>query len=243
MKSVSKEQILHSVKSVSENKRKPNWLLRGLIGVSLTIHIVIFLHISGLYNSKAVSYIELTMQNISGPTARNIPRPRHRSNTPRPQDVKRVKVIHRRMPHFKPIKIEPAEKNLPDSLMESIGMPDTPTTPGLNIADWNPGELVASGDYMTAHSYLDMVRLKIERHKKYPDIARVKNIEGRVVVRFVITPNGGIRKVEVAKRSRNRALNLAALRAVQDAAPFPKPPKRLFKGEISLELTIVFELT
>jgi len=227
-----------SVKSVS--KRKPNWLLRGLIGVSLAIHIVIFLHISGIYNSKALSYIELTMQNISKPTARAIPRPRHRPKPPKPRDVKRLKVFQCRMPCFKPIKMEPAEKNLPDSLMESISMPDTAS---LQIADWSPGTLVASGDYMTANSYLEMVRLKIERHKKYPDIAKVKNIEGRVVVRFVITPDGGIRKVEVAKRSRNRALDLAALRAVQDAAPFPKPPRRLFKGEIPLELTIVFELT
>jgi len=223
-------------------KRKPNWLLRGLIGVSLAIHIVIFMHVAGIYTSNALSYIELTMQNISKPTTRNIPRPRHRSKTPRPQDVKRVKVIHRRMPHFKPIKIEPAEKNLPDSLVEGISMPDIPTS-GLNIADWSPETLVASGDYMTAHSYLEMVRLKIERHKKYPDIARIKNIEGSVVVRFVITPDGGIREVEVAKRSRNRALDLAALRAVQDAAPFPKPPRCLFKGAIPLELTIVFELT
>ena len=229
---------MSSVKSVS--KRKPNWLLRGLIGVSLAIHIVIFLHISGIYNSKALSYIELTMQNISKPTARAIPRPRHRPKPPKPRDVKRLKVFQCRMPCFKPIKMEPAEKNLPDSLMESISMPDTAS---LQIADWSPGTLVASGDYMTANSYLEMVRLKIERHKKYPDIAKVKNIEGRVVVRFVITPDGGIRKVEVAKRSRNRALDLAALRAVQDAAPFPKPPRRLFKGEIPLELTIVFELT
>ena len=229
---------MKSVKSVS--KRRPNWLLRGLIGVSLAIHIVIFLHISGLYNSKALSYIELTMQNISKPTARAIPRPRHRPKPPKPRDVKRLKVFQCRMPRFKPIKMEPAEKNLPDSLMESISMPDTAS---LQIADWTPGALVASGDCMTAQSYLEMVRLKIERHKKYPDIARVKNIEGSVVVRFVITPDGGIREVEVAKRSRNRALDLAALRAVQNAAPFPKPPRHLFKGEIPLELTIVFELT
>lgn len=229
---------MKSVKSVS--KRRPNWLLRGLIGVSLAIHIVIFLHISGLYNSKALSYIELTMQNISKPTARAIPRPRHRPKPPKPRDVKRLKVFQCRMPRFKPIKMEPAEKNLPDSLMESISMPDTAS---LQIADWTPGALVASGDCMTAQSYLEMVRLKIERHKKYPDIARVKNIEGSVVVRFVITPDGGIREVEVAKRSRNRALDLAALRAVQNAAPFPKLPRHLFKGEIPLELTIVFELT
>jgi len=224
-------------------KRKPNWLFRGLIGVSLGIHLVIFMHVAGIYTSNALSYIELTMQNISKPTARAIPRPRHRPKPPQPQDIKKLKVIQCRIPHFKPIKMEPAEKNLPDSLMESISMPDIPATPGLQIADWSQGALVASGDYMTAHSYLEMVRLKIERHKKYPDIARVKNIEGRVVVRFVITPDGGIREVEVAKRSRNRALDLAALRAVQDAAPFPKPPRHLFKGEIPLELTIVFELT
>lgn len=220
------------------SKRKPNWLFRGLIGVSLAVHTVIFMHISGLYNSNALSYIELTMQNISKPTARAIPRPRHRPKPPQPQDIKKMKVIQCRMPHFKPIKIEPAEKNLPDSLVEGISMPDTLTTPGLNIADWNPGELVE-----TSISYLEMVRLRIERHKKYPGIARVKNIEGRVVIRFVITPEGGVRALELAKSSRHKALDKAALRAVESAAPFPKPPRHLFKGAIPLELMIVFELT
>jgi len=206
--------------------------------VSLAVHTVIFMHISGLYNSNALSYIELTMQNISKPTARAIPRPRHRPKPPQPQDIKKMKVVQCRMPHFKPIKIEPAEKNLPDSLVEGISMPDTLTTPGLNIADWNPGELVE-----TSISYLEMVRLRIERHKKYPDIARVKNIEGRVVIRFVITPEGGVQALELAKTSRHKALDKAALRAVESAAPFPKPPRHLFKGAIPLELMIVFELT
>jgi len=48
------------MRSLYSHEKRPNWLLRGLIGVSLAIHIVIFLHISGLYNSKALSYIELT---------------------------------------------------------------------------------------------------------------------------------------------------------------------------------------
>ena len=228
------------MKSVSENKRKPNWLLRGLVGVSLGIHLVIFMHVAGIYTSNALSYIELTMQNISKPTARAIPRPRHRPKPPKPRDVKRLKVFQCRMPRFKPIKMEPAEKNLPDSLMEGISMPDTAS---LQIADWSPGDLVDSGDYVTSYSYLEMVRLKIERHKKYPDIARVKNIEGRVVVRFIITPDGGVRALELSKTSRHKALDKAALRAVESAAPFPKPPRHLFKGEIPLELTIVFELT
>jgi len=138
-----------------------------------------------------------------------------------------------------------SSSNLPDGLVEGIAMPDIPDTPGLAMADWAPGALVddAGGDFATAQNYLEMVRLKIERHKKYPDLARVRNIEGRVTIRFVITPDGAVRQLEITRHSRNKDLDAAALRAVQAAAPFSKPPRRFFEGEIPLELTIVFELT
>ena len=222
----------------SSHKRRPNWLLRGLVGVSLGIHLVIFLHISGIYNSKALTYIELTLQDMSKLHARSIPRPRHRPKAPQPMDVKRLKITQRRTPYFKPIKMEPADRDLPNSLVEGISMPDISATPGLNIANWSSGELVE-----TSSSYLEMVRLKIERHKVYPDFARVRQIEGLVTIRFVITPDGHVKAVHVVKGSRHKVLDTAALRAVQAAAPFPKPPKRFFEGEIPLELTVVFELT
>lgn len=226
-------------------KTKPNWLLRCLAVVSLAIHLVIFMHISGLYTSKALTYIELTLKDVSKPPTRSIPRPHHRPKAPpQPLDVKILKVRDQPILSFTPIKIEPAEKDLPDSLVERISMPDIPATPGLNIAEWTPRKIeVPSGDYMTSNSYLEIVRLKIERHKKYPGMARIRHIEGSVAVRFVITPEGGIRTVQVVKTSRHRVLDEAALKAVKDAAPFPKPPRRFFKGELPLELTIVFELT
>ncbi len=230
------------MKSVSENKRKPNKLLRNLTVVSLGIHLVIFMHITGIYRSNALSYIELTMHNISKPFTRSIPRPRQRPKTPdMPKDVQQLKITSRAIPRLKPIKVDPIEKNLPDSLMEGLGIPDASATTNLNIADWNPGKFMEA--YNTSGSYLEMVRFRIERHKKYPQIARVRNIEGRVTIRFVITIEGGVRKIEVAKRSGNKSLDHAALRAVQDAAPFPKPPGNLFKGDVPLELTIVFELS
>jgi protein TonB len=219
------------------SKRKPNWLFRGLVAISLGIHIFIFMHISGIYNSNALTYIELTLHNVSKLSPRSIPRPRHRPKAPQPMDVKRLKITQRQIPSFKPIRIDPAEKGLPDSLMEGISMPDIAAGSGLNIADWSPGELD------TSYSYLEMVRLKIERHKSYPDTAKVRQIEGSVTIRFIITPEGGVRAVELVKPSRHLFLDTAALNAVKDAAPFPKPPRHLFKGEIPLELTIVFELT
>lgn len=232
---------MKSVESVS--KSRPNWLLRGLVVVSLAIHLVIFAHVSGIYRSNALSYIELTMQDISKPPARSIPRPRHRPKAPQPQDVKRVKITQQRIPSLKPIKVEPVEKNLPDTLVEGVTMPDIPATTGLNIADWTPGEQAEEAGGYSSITYLEMVRLKIERHKKYPDAARARHIEGRVTIRFVITPEGDARVVEVANTSGHKALDTAALKAVKAAAPFPRPPRRLFKGEVPLELAIVFELT
>ena len=238
----SKYSSVSFVKSVSN---KANWLLRGLVAVSLVIHTIIFLHVSGLYNSKALTYMELTMRDISKPSTRSIPRPRYRPKTSQVQEVRKLNVTERHIPHLKPIKMEPPEKNLPDSLVEGIAMPEIPETQSLAVADWSPGTLVdeTGGDFVTAQNYLEMVRLKIERHKKYPDVARARSIEGRVIIRFVITPEGAVRRVEVTKASRDRHLDLAAVKAVEDAAPFSRPPKRFFQGDIPLELTIVFELT
>ncbi len=234
---------MKSVESVS--KTKPNWLLRGLILISMAIHLVIFMHITGLYNSKVLNYIELTLKDVSKPPTRSIPRPRHRPKPPdRVREVKRLKVTQRPIPQLKPISIDPAERDLPDTLVERISMPDIPNYQKLNITEWSPPEaMVAESDYVTPNSYMEMVRLRIEKHKRYPSLARVKNIEGRVTIRFMITPQGDVKNVEIARSSRSKILDGAALRAVNDASPFPKPPGNIYhQGELSLKVNIVFEL-
>ncbi len=213
----------------------------GLLCVSFVIHLVLFMHISGLYSSSSLAYIELTLQNISKAPTRSIPRPRHRPKPPdQTQEIKELRVTQL-VPRLNPISIEPVEKDLPDSLVEGISMPEIPDVPSPDISDWSPDQ--SAYDYTTTDSYLEMVRLKIERHKKYPDSARIRQIEGSVTVCFVITPEGDIKSAEVVRTSGNRALDGAALMAVKDAVPFPKAPASLFKGDIPLELTIVFELT
>ncbi|MBA3017127.1 MAG: energy transducer TonB [Proteobacteria bacterium] len=213
-------------------KTKPNWLLRGLVSISLGIHLMIFMHIAGVYHSEALTYIELTLKDFSKPPSRNIPRPRLLPKTPRrPKDIKRLTVRERIIPSLKDMKMDPLEKNLPDSLVESISMPDIPD----NLTD--------TGDYVTSNDYFEIVRLRIESRKRYPSAAKTKQIEGRVTVRFVIETDGRISSSKVVESSRHRALDQAALSAVKDASPFPRPPKNLFKGPILLEITIMFELT
>ena len=232
-----------SLKSGSKRRVEPNWLLRGLIGVSLAIHLVIFLHITDIYRSNMLTYIELTLKDISKPSARNIPRPRKRHKPQvEPQKFKQLKVMKQFAPQFKPIKMEPAESDLPDSVAERISLPNIPEDMGMNISDWTPGSL-ANSNYDTSESYLEMIRQRIEQHKHYPRQARERQIEGMVTIRFIITPAGNVQAIGIARSSRHSLLNEAAIKAVQNASPFPKPPNHIYQGELALEVNIVFELT
>jgi protein TonB len=234
------------MKSVSRHHRRPNRLFCGLLAASFAIHVLVFLHLSGLYRSDALTYIELTVQDLSKPPTRNIPRPRDRPKPVcQPTEIERLNVIQQAVPHLKPLKMEPDEADLPDSLVERISVPDIPVTTGVHIAAWDPGDHLeaASTDYATSGSYLEMVRFKIERHKEYPEPARTSQVEGSVTVQFTITTQGTVREVGIARSSRRALLDEAAIQAVKKAAPFPKPPRRLFEGDIPLEITIVFELT
>ena len=226
-----------------KNNKKSNRLFQYLIVISLCIHLVIFFHIAGIYKSKALTHIEFTLANISKAAVRSIPRPRARPKiVSRPDKIKRIRIQKRVVPHFKPVKMDNA-KDLPNSLAESISMPDVPDSQGLKISDWQPGSMTGVNDYFTSNDYFDMVRLKIESCKKYPEAAKSKHIEGRVEVRFVIAANGQISSLKVIKHARHSSLGRAALNAVKNAAPFPRPPPSLFKGPLHIELTILFELT
>jgi len=241
----------------SPSKTRPNWLLQGLIVASLGIHLVVFMHLAGIYKSKTLTYIELTLRDVSKPPSRDIPRPRSRpKQAVAPRSVERLQVTPRPVPSLKPVKPEPERTDVPDSLVEPIHAPSLPRIPGVAVREWEPphqaeisapqGEpppRVETGDYATSTDYFSMVRLKIENHKNYPASARMRQIEGRTTLRFVIEPDGRIAGVKVVKSARRRSLDRAAVRAVEKASPFPRPPAHLFKGPIALEVTLVFELT
>ena len=224
----------------------PNWLLRTLIIISVGVHGLILVHLSGVYRSSALTYIEMSLQNISRPSTRHIPRPRPRPKEPDPQDqVRPLDVVQRPLPQFKPLVMAPVETKVADSLVEGIAVPVIPHTPGVESAGWIPAPQTraAVDETMTTASYLEMVRLKIESRKRYPETAKAGSIEGRVTIRFILAVDGSVRDVAVVNGARYSALNTAALDAVKNAAPFPRPPANLFPGDMALKLTIVFELT
>ena len=215
---------------------QPNWLLRGLVGFSLMIHLVFFLHVSGLYDAKTIVPIELTLQNISKPKPTNIPKPKQVPKPLTPQKIEPLKMVQPLSPQ--PLEAVATVRDLPpERVIETPTIPSIPDLP--ELAQFDPNQPVPE----EPPDYLQIVRMRIELCRKYPDVARRRQMEGCVVIRFAISPAGEIHRAEVVKSSRFPLLDEAALRAVRDAAPFPKPPPTQFKGEVLLELPIMFELT
>jgi len=218
------------------NKNKHNWTLYCLFFLSVFIHLILLGYMNGRITPKVFSRIELTISDMAKPIKRNIPKPPQQTKPPSPiHSLKKTSVNKSitSVPLSK--KTEPAEcRHI--NFEKQIKLPADPVHP--RIYEWK-----AANKNTAADDYLAIVRIKIEQHKKYPPLARIKQNEGRVVVRFVITLEGRAKKIQVIKSSGYKSLDEAALKAIKTAAPFPKPPSHLFKRTIPIELPIIFKLT
>ena len=220
----------------SHVKKQPNHLLRALVVISVGIHFILFLHISGLYRSSALSFIELSVSDFSKPTGRSIPHPRLRHKTAEVKEAKKVQVARPNVPR---IQIDTVDNAGPSALTEQIGVPNIPGLAASSIGKWQP---TAAIKYMTREDYFSMLRMRIESHKKYPDSARKRQIEGAVEVCFTLLADGEISTLTIVTPSHHPVLNQAALNAVKAALPFPRPPNNLFSSDLKINIKISFEL-
>lgn len=215
-------------------KQNPNWLFRTMIVISVLIHVGLFLHISGIYKSMSLTVIEMTMAEEFKPVTRTIPRPRIRPKAP---ETNEVALPQMNIPQFN---MEPEDASASREIMETVSVPSAHAEKVEGLSG-----LYASGTkgLFSKNDYYDMIRMKIETSKIYPESARSRMIEGKVTVKFAVTLDGQVSSVAVSATSGNRLLDQAAVKAVSDASPFSRPPGSLFKGPLKMEITIAFELT
>lgn len=208
-----------------------------MVLVSLGLHLIVFFHIAGLYHSNSTRVIEVSVQDDK-PVQRSIPQPRVRHEMPKTKEINQIHVDKQRVPEMQ---TEPVEADYPDTITEEIARPDVS---GLSAeaADWQPLS-AGSSKYLTRGEYFDMLRLKIQSRKEYPASAQQRQLQGQVVVGFTVDTDGGVTAAEVVESSGHRSLDRAAIRAVKNSAPFPRPPASLFDGALKMKITIVFELT
>jgi len=226
---------------------KPNWLLRGLILLSVGGHLLLLMHIPHLSQPRDISRIELTLKQISSPLQRQIPRPRPRFKAlTNPHEQIVAGEMHERHTPMKPIQYAPPTPIDPGSLMEKNQSPRIPVIEDTDIAKWQDEPEMSSASVpsvderrvMTERTYTDLVQKKIEAVKQYPKRAQRRNDQGVVKIVFSIGNDGEIVSVNIFKSSGSRILDRAAIDAVKKASPFTSPPN----GPMIIQLPIKFEL-
>jgi protein TonB len=135
-----------------------------------------------------------------------------------------------------PPRTEPAAAG--DSAPQAL--PPAPEPPGSDSAT-APGGENSREDPLAR--YIMMIRSLIDSRKEYPYQARRQEQEGTVLIRFTLSRQGYlIGEPVVEKKSRWRILDESALRAVQDAAPYPPFPGEAAEEQISFQVAVSFAL-
>jgi protein TonB len=224
-----------------------NWLLHGFILVSFGIHVLIFLHMAGIYENRAMSYIELTLQQVSKPSTRDIPSPPIRKQQVQNTEVTPIEPRPFQVPKMK---LDPVVTQTPAVPTDQIPLPQMPDTvsaasvpvTGFDTRADTVDTTQVQTEFATARDYLEMLNLRIHSVKEYPESARSRHIQGRVQIKFVLLADGSLKDVQVVKTSRHKNLDEAAVNAVKKAAPFPRPPVSLFETPVTFQIHILFEL-
>jgi TonB family protein len=97
-------------------------------------------------------------------------------------------------------------------------------------------------ELLRLREYAEKIRKLINANKKYPSVARQREWEGRIKVRFVISSSGRVIKTEVLSPSSYEVLNRAAEKLIKDSSPFPPLPFSWHKNSLTLEVQVVYQL-
>jgi TonB family protein len=92
------------------------------------------------------------------------------------------------------------------------------------------------------YNYYELLSKLIARFAVYPYEAKQKGQHGVVYVSFLLKNNGTIRELFVQHSSGFGVLDVAAISAIQNAAPFPPLPLELQGKEIRLHVPVSFEI-
>jgi protein TonB len=105
---------------------------------------------------------------------------------------------------------------------------------GGGTAEAGAGEK-AKSRYLAEH--FAFIRDKILQNVVYPPLARRMGWQGKVVLSFVIKPNGTVKEAQMMQGSGHEVLDQSALEALKESAPFPQPPV-----EARITIPIVYRL-
>jgi TonB family protein len=92
-------------------------------------------------------------------------------------------------------------------------------------------------------SYAQAIKERIAGQWKYPQEARKKKLEGKLVVLFSLNKEGNLTRVEITRSSSHEVLDREAERAVQSAAPFPPFPSTITVSRLNINVSFDYTLS
>ena len=92
-------------------------------------------------------------------------------------------------------------------------------------------------------SYAQAIKERIAGQWKYPQEARKKKLEGRLVALFSLNREGALTRLDITKTSGHEVLDREAERAIQSAAPFPPFPSTITVSRLNINVSFDYTLT
>lgn len=159
-----------------------------------------------------------------------IPTPKREQFIPKPPPEKIAKIIPKPMPvvPVKPLPVEepePVVEKLYEQVEEvaEVELGDKEVE-AVNEISQEEYQQQLKTQFLKAH--FQYIRDHIQYRVVYPNIARKRGWQGKVVVKFIVCEDGRVTGLEIVESSGYSVLDNHAIQSVQSAAPFPKPPMR-----------------
>ncbi len=92
-------------------------------------------------------------------------------------------------------------------------------------------------------SYAQAIKERIAGQWKYPQEARKKKLEGRLVALFSLDREGALTRMDITKSSGHEVLDREAERAIQSAAPFPPFPSTITVSLLNINVSFDYTLS
>jgi len=92
-------------------------------------------------------------------------------------------------------------------------------------------------------TYAQAIKERIAGQWKYPQEARKKKLEGRLVALFSLNKEGTLTRLDITKSSGHEVLDREAERAVRSAAPFPPFPSTVTVSRLNINVSFDYTLS
>jgi protein TonB len=220
-----------------------HWLLALL--AALIVHSAIFLS----YQSNKTVGAEETSQKSIVIRLKKITFPP--KIAPPPVMQPKVEPLPKPEPRLKPLvkpKPSPKIEPKPNSIVKPVKIYEARVDPILydNIKrddDNNKLEDSERIDLSLKHSYESQLLAWLQRHKKYPNLARRRGQQGIVILEFVINAEGKLLSHKIIQASAHTALNTAVVKMIKQASPMPPVPQELHRKRDQFSYTIPIHFT